>query len=315
MIEMKKILPFILKFIMSASIFYVLFNNVDFSGTIQSLVGIHKGFLSIAVVLMIIQVIAATSRWKIVLSQFEIFVSFKEVMQMIWIGLFFNQILPSSIGGDTIRSYYLYKKNHSLGLSVLSVLADRVIGLIALVFLVLVTITLAFDLIKDPIARWGISLIAIGSTSGVIVILTLNNFTKKLVHLKLIRGLFTISLKCKEMIFSVYPGVKLISISLLIHILSIVTITILSLGMSLNINWLGLIIIMPLASLIMIVPISIAGWGLREGVMVIGLGFVGVASENALTLSLSYGILMFIVFLPGLAIWLMSGHLSAHQVK
>jgi hypothetical protein len=312
---MRKTLPFLFKFIVSGSIFYVLLNNVNISKTIQSLVGIHKGYLTIAVLAMFIQIIVASTRWKIVLSQFDIFVSFKEVIQMIWIGLFFNQILPSSIGGDTIRSYYLYKKNHTLGLSVLCVLADRMIGLIALVIFVLATLTLAFDLITEPKARWGISLIAIGSTLGVIIILTLNNYTKKVIHVKLIRGLLSISLKCKEMIFSISPGIKLISISLGIHILTIITITFLSLGMNLNIYWLGLIIIMPLTSLIMVVPISIAGWGVREGVMVIGLGFLGVASENALALSLSYGILMFIIYLPGLAIWLMSGHLFTHQVK
>ena len=102
---MRKTLPFLFKFIVSGSIFYVLLNNVNISKTIQSLVGIHKGYLTIAVLAMFIQIIVASTRWKIVLSQFDIFVSFKEVIQMIWIGLFFNQILPSSIGGDTIRSY------------------------------------------------------------------------------------------------------------------------------------------------------------------------------------------------------------------
>ena len=98
---MKKTFTFILKFILSGSIFYVLLNNIDISKTIQSIVGVNKSFLIVAVLAMFFQIIVASTRWKIVLSQFDILISFKEVLKIIWIGLFFNQILPSSIGGDT----------------------------------------------------------------------------------------------------------------------------------------------------------------------------------------------------------------------
>jgi hypothetical protein len=55
-------------------------------------------------------------------------------------------------------------------------------------------------------------------------------------------------------------------------------------------------------------PISIAGWGVREGIMVVGLGYLGVIPEQALVLSILYGVLMLASSLPGLIIWYISDY-------
>ena len=77
--------------------------------------------------------------------------------------------------------------------------------------------------------------------------------------------------------------------------------------MNLDVNLIKFALIIPILGLLMLAPISIAGWGLREGVMVIGLGYLGVLPENAFALSILYGILLLVVSLPGLLIWLLSG--------
>ena len=53
-----------------------------------------------------------------------------------------------------------------------------------------------------------------------------------------------------------------------------------------------------------VIPISIAGWGVREGVMVVLLGLIGISSESALALSILYGIILTIVGLMGGIFWL-----------
>lgn len=51
------------------------------------------------------------------------------------------------------------------------------------------------------------------------------------------------------------------------------------------------------------IPISIAGWGVREGAMVVGLGLVGVSSSTALSVSLLFGGVLVVVGLLGGLIW------------
>jgi hypothetical protein len=77
-----------------------------------------------------------------------------------------------------------------------------------------------------------------------------------------------------------------------------------SIGLGLSIEWGGFLLMVPLVGLMMVVPISIAGWGVREGVMVVGFGYLGVAPEAALALSILYGLLILAIALPGGAIWM-----------
>jgi len=76
-----------------------------------------------------------------------------------------------------------------------------------------------------------------------------------------------------------------------------------AIGLDINVEWSGFLLIIPLVTLMMVVPISIAGWGVREGVMVVGFGYLGVAPEAALALSILYGLLMLVVALPGGIVW------------
>ena len=74
--------------------------------------------------------------------------------------------------------------------------------------------------------------------------------------------------------------------------------------MKLDLAWQGILLIVPVVTLFTLIPISIAGWGVRESVMIIGLGYLNVPPEEALALSILYGLLMAMIALPGGFIWL-----------
>ena len=62
---------------------------------------------------LLLQILVMTHRWKIVLDNLSMDLSFKNTIRIFWIGLFFNQILPTSIGGDAMRGHYLYQRGYS----------------------------------------------------------------------------------------------------------------------------------------------------------------------------------------------------------
>ena len=80
--------------------------------------------------------------------------------------------------------------------------------------------------------------------------------------------------------------------------------------MKLEFKIIGKYVIVQVVTLIMVLPISIAGWGIREVAMIIGLGFIGVGSENALALSLLFGFLMLLIALPGGALLIVCSKLG-----
>ena len=74
-----------------------------------------------------------------------------------------------------------------------------------------------------------------------------------------------------------------------------------------DLSLLHCIVLVPPVILISMIPISIAGWGVREGAMVVALGFVDVPAADALVISLAFGILLIAAGLPGGVLWLLSG--------
>lgn len=300
----KKQLIFLLKILVSVVSIFLIVKRVDLEVTFQLLTKVRLSHVFFALGAMLLQVLLMTYRWRRVLSQLNMNIRYEHVLQFIWIGLFFNQVLPSTIGGDGFRGFYLYKRGYSLTNTAHGVLIDRIVGLIALVILVAATLPLAFELIDKPIALWGLVTILISSIITLILVIMIDRYTRIFSHWKFIKALFDLAQEARKLIFSFSPGIKLIAISFSIHLLSIIAIIILSIGMGLGLKWTGVVIVMPWVTLIMVIPISIAGWGIREGAMVVGLGYLGVIPESALALSVLYGLLLLTIALPGGLIWL-----------
>jgi hypothetical protein len=66
--------------------------------------------------------------------------------------------------------------------------------------------------------------------------------------------------------------------------------------------------------LVTVVPISIAGWGVREGAMVVAFGFINVPASAAFAVSVLFGLTLAAASLPGSILWWLSGY-SLKRVK
>jgi uncharacterized protein (TIRG00374 family) len=301
---MNKKITILLKVIVSLGLIALLISQVDFKEIINILKNVDITMIIYALTLLIAQVFIAAIRWKFVLKCQKIKLDYKNTLQILYSGLFFNQAMPSSVGGDVVRGYYLKKQGMTLGRATLGVLMDRLFGMVGLTLLVLASIPLLFELVDNSIARTGVLLIA----SSILLVLLLVFFTDKLPgnfsHFKIIKGLYSLSREGRYCVSNRYNGVIILLISVLIHLISVFSVMIMSIGLGLDIEWGGFLLMVPLVGLMMVVPISIAGWGVREGVMVVGFGYLGVASEAALALSILYGLSILVVALPGGVIWM-----------
>ena len=71
--------------------------------------------------------------------------------------------------------------------------------------------------------------------------------------------------------------------------------------------------IVPPVTLIQLVPVSLAGWGVREAALVVALGSFGVPAEAALAISVLVGLCLILVGLPGGLIWLADWDIAPHR--
>src|SRR5205085_3600075 len=83
----------------------------------------------------------------------------RQAMRFNVIGTFFNQTLPSSIGGDAVRLWLVARGGAGWRAATYSIFVDRAIGLIALAVLILVTLPWSYRLISDPAGRSALLLV------------------------------------------------------------------------------------------------------------------------------------------------------------
>jgi hypothetical protein len=78
--------------------------------------------------------------------------------------------------------------------------------------------------------------------------------------------------------------------------------------MQLEVSLRDCILLVPPVILVTVVPISIAGWGVREGAMVVAFGFINVPASAAFAVSVLFGLTLAAASLPGALLWWLSGY-------
>ncbi|MDC1536782.1 flippase-like domain-containing protein [Candidatus Thioglobus sp.] len=294
----------IVKVFVSVLLIKIMFDIVDFDSTLILLKKMNLIFFLMALVVTAIGIFITNLRWQVILNHLEVSIKFFMLLKYLWIGFFFNQTLPSSIGGDAFRAYYLWKREHlSIGLSSMGVVLDRYIGLVSLVMLIMISTPLSFDLINDQFVKSMLEVVLYCSLFIIISSVLFGLFVTNLLRWKLIKGLSSFSNNARRIIFS-FKGLYSIVLSIIIQIIFVFAVLLLAHGLNLDISLIEMLLIVPITNLLTAIPISIAGWGVREGIFIVGLGYVNISSDAALALSILYGLLMLIVSVPGLVVWL-----------
>lgn len=116
--------------VLFASLF--LFGKVDLSKSWQAALTAHKGFLFAALFLFLCTPLLNAQRWKLLASAIGLGKPLLKMAQYCYVGTFFNLFLPSTVGGDFSRCYYLSKGTGRYLHALSTVLVDRAMGLAVL---------------------------------------------------------------------------------------------------------------------------------------------------------------------------------------
>ncbi|MBI4534160.1 MAG: flippase-like domain-containing protein [Candidatus Melainabacteria bacterium] len=125
-------LKLLISVVLFASLF--LFGKVSLAESWEAALNANRWYLSIAVVSFLLSAFVNAHRWQLLAHAVGLRKSIFELVQYCYVGLFFNLFLPSTVGGDFSRCYYLSKGTNKYANAFYSVVADRVVG-IAVLFL------------------------------------------------------------------------------------------------------------------------------------------------------------------------------------
>ncbi|MBT7485323.1 MAG: flippase-like domain-containing protein [Rhodospirillales bacterium] len=307
----KKWLGLTLKVSVSGALIWFVLSKIDLSSAKDRALDVAPEMLLFATMLFLVQAVIAGARWKVVLSAIGAPLPFIDSFKIYYIGLFFNQTLPSSVGGDAVRMYIAKRAGVPLGASINSVLLER--GALVIALVLIVTAMQPYFMTRVPDDQEGLILTSVAvlfvlMVVGLIVLMNLDRLPSRYSHWRVVRGLAMLASDSRLVFLSPQWASKILAWSLVGHVNVTLSIYILALGLKLDVSMLDCLALFPPVMLATTLPISIAGWGVREGAMVAAFGLIGVSQEGAVVLSLLAGMLAIVASLPGGIIWLMSGY-------
>lgn len=295
----------LLKAAVSVALIWLLFRNTDTTSVLNQVLDVGWGSFALAAAVMVALSVPATARWRAVLVAFRQRLDWWVGWRIVMTGLFFNQVLPSSVGGDAVRMWQARSAGFDLRTAVNSVLIDRVIGLAAVFLITAVALPRLFAIIGDPRLQWAFVVVVCGGLAGLLGLLVFHRVGEVLERWSLTRAIGALSGDFRRVVADRRVGTIVASLSVMIQIAFALVAFLLARSLALPLSAFDCLVLIPPVVLVMAAPISIAGWGVREGAMVIALGFVGIDSHDALALSVLLGAATICGALPGGLVWLL----------
>jgi uncharacterized membrane protein YbhN (UPF0104 family) len=253
-----------------------------------------------AVGLLILAQIASAWRWKLYADQLRMQRSLPQLTGFYFIGMYFNLMLPTSVGGDVVRAWYLDGQSGQRLPAFASVLLDRLNGLLVLVALACLAVT--FSPMELPswitLSVWSVAACGILALVGLQVFARLGRLgSGRLQQLRSSLGLF-----CRPRMLA---GTLLLS--LCVQAANVLIVWLVGQAIHAPVPAAYYWVVVPMVSLLTLLPISVNGMGVREEAMVLFLAPVGIAEGTALTLSVLWFAVHGSVSLMGGAVYLL-GH-------
>jgi hypothetical protein len=309
---MRRLLLTTLKVLVSAALLYFAVAKIDLADLASRFELATMGWVAAATAVVLIQILAGAVRWSEISAECEISLPLMRAIRFNMIGAFFNQTLPSSIGGDAVRLTLLARSGAGWRAATYSVFVERAVGLIALAVVILAALPWSYRLIGDPAGRLALLLIEVAALSGGFVFLALGRL--RWPWLRRWWGthhLYACSTIANRVLFSRRHGPKLAALSVLVHLLAVVAAWCVVQSIKAPVSFSQLIQLVPPVMLVTMMPISIAGWGVREASMGLAFSYAGLAATEGVNISLLFGIVYFIVGAIGGLVWIFSSEKAA----
>ncbi len=297
----------LLKLLVAAGLIALIASKVDL-GLAANEVG-RAGLLACLFVIAanLLQFVVLGWRWHMILVASGINIGFRAACRIVLVGTFFNQCLPTSLGGDAVRILALRQTNIPLKEATNSVLVDRLSGIAALVLLLLGGLPWLFAWAPATPMFFGACLV----TAIFIAVLTVYFLGDRILALfpflarfNATRVVSEASAYARRIAFGGPSSLTILALALLVALSTVGIVAGLAAILNAPLTLFQAVVLIPPIIAATMLPLSFGGWGTREVAMVAGLGIAGVAPATALAMSFLLGILLLISSLPGGFLWL-----------
>ncbi len=297
----------------SVLLLVVLFSKTDAGRLWQTARRASIVWLAAALAIYLVNVLACVWRWRLLLDAQEIEVPSRSLVGSFLVALFFNNFLPSNIGGDVIRIRDTAKPAGSKTLATIVVLTDRVIGLMGLVLVAALGATMAAGSAGHaPIPIWPTWLWAgflAGTALSAPVVMSPAGVGRLLqpltvIHPEWVGGRIEHVTNALSR-FRDNPSVLVSCFGAAVMVQAVTVIFYVAVAYAVNVNvaaW-DLAVVVPISFIVQMLPVSVNGFGVREATFSFYFTRIGLPIESALLVSLVGTAVIMFFSLTGAAVY------------
>jgi glycosyltransferase 2 family protein len=291
----KPTIVFLLKLLVSAGLLGYFLSRVHPERFVTTFATAKFSYIGLAMAVYLITQLISAVRWTVLARPVGIKTPFTDLLRYYLVGMFFNLFAPGTVGGDVSRIYYLVRDEdaHANGRGVttvhaaISVLMDRAIGMVVLVWL-------------GAVALWLFPQYAVPQSIRSVTFLLAWGFVAAVLVLPLLRPLLPeggppLVLKLRLALRSYRSNwhalVAAAFLSLVVHLIQAWMHTLMARALDLDVPFSFCLIIYPLVGTFSAIPVSLNGLGLREGGYIYMLAIIGIGTEKGI----AFGLLLFLI--------------------
>jgi uncharacterized protein (TIRG00374 family) len=300
---MKKISSLILKISITAALLIFLFRKIDFKALLEAIRHADRQMMAAALGVFFLLNILGLLRWNLLLKGLGIRVRLHRLFLSYLSSLFFNLVLPSTIGGDAIRTMDISQHTQRPSSGILAtVVLDRALGFFGLFIVLIISLTFGFKVFNDVSILWVTFFLLL-----LVLFLSGLMFWSRFFH-HFFR--FLPFERFKEYLYKIHEATSsykerqdilwgALFLSVLAHVGLAVVYYLLAFSVHAPLNFLYFLILVPMITAFSTLPVSIGGLGLRDAASVVVFTKVGLTAAKAFALSLINFGFMFIVGISG----------------
>ena len=302
-----------IKLSVSIILLVVLFSRIDVAQLWQTARLASVPWLLAAIAIFAVSTVVAVWRWNLLLKTQHIEIAGPSLAGTYLVAAYFNNFLPSNIGGDVIRIGDTARRTNSKTLATTVVLMDRILGLIALAFVAALGATAVGRLHHTAAPIWPVWLWAgflAGAAATTPAVFAPAGFGRLLRPLTVFHpewvGDRITTLTGALARFGAEPGALLgafagavwVQAALVLYYFAV------AYALHLDITFWDLAVVVPMSFVVQLLPVSVGGFGVREAFFSYYFHRIGQPIEDAVLLSLVAQALLMIFSLSGLAIYI-----------
>jgi hypothetical protein len=267
--------------------FWVVLHSIDL-GAVVDLIGRAAPLaLGVAGLVVMAQFAVLVWRWQLVIRILGgKAIGFGPLALLLGHSFLIGQVLPSSVGGDVARTVLLSRSTGAAA-AARSVICDRLLGFAALALLVVPAVPVIAEMIGAVTPFLTLAICALGTMTAVALVMAYS-LTYGLPWLG--RHVATVADDLRITLLSGKIGLLAMALAIGSSFFGVLLIYIIGLATGADLRALDCLVLVPPALLVSALPISLGGWGLREGAMVSAFSLVHADPAAVAATSVIFGL-------------------------